>query len=203
MRIKEIKKYYDIIIGKCGDWRRKHIIWRLVDELKWRWICANAPKKGKVLDAGGGTGRWAIPLAKRGCEFFLVGISEKALCQARKNIMKEGLENRIYLYKGDIRKLPFPSNFFDFILCEGDIIGITPMPNKALKELSRVLKPNKKILINFNNYYSFLLLTLQMSLKEYFNFKKTRIIKMGGLKIKTLYSYTNYQYAKKSKTQLC
>lgn len=190
MEIKKVEKYYNEVAKQRHDWRKEHPVWALVDAVKWDYLKNIAPKKGKILDAGGGTGRWAIQLAKRGCKVFLVDISEKMLSLAQKNIQKNKLEKKIHLYKGDLRKLPFPSNFFDFVLCEGDVIGITPQPNKVLKELSRVLKRKRKILVNFNNYYSFLLLSLQRSFKEYAFFKKTKTIKMNGLQIKT---YTQMQ----------
>lgn len=185
MEIEKVKRYYNKVAFYRKDWRKKHQIWTVIDTIKWNYLKSVVPKKGKILDAGSGTGRWAVPLAKRGCEVFLVDISENMLSLAKENIKKNKVEKRVHLYKNDIRELPFPSNFFDFVLCEGDVIGITPQPNKVLMELSRVLKRKRKILVNFNNYYSFLLLSLQRGLKEYNSFKRTKTIKMDGLEIRT------------------
>ena len=38
----------------------------IYDRLTWRYIEPFLPRTGVVLDAGGGTGKWSIPIAKKG-----------------------------------------------------------------------------------------------------------------------------------------
>lgn len=47
------------------------------------------------------------------------------------------------MLQADIRSVPLPDTIFDFVLCEADPISICGDPEKAVNELSRVLKPNQ------------------------------------------------------------
>ena len=53
--------------------------WELYSEVIWQNIKKFLPKKkgAKILDAGGGTGYWAIRLAKLGHKVVLTDIAEK------------------------------------------------------------------------------------------------------------------------------
>ena len=63
----------------------------------------NVPLGGKVLETACGTGRNLIIAARRypDSRFYGLDISEEMLKQARKNIVKAGLEDRITLAQGD------------------------------------------------------------------------------------------------------
>lgn len=62
-----------------------------------------ASVKGKILEAGVGTGRLMIPFIKKGLTIEGVDLSEHMLEQCRKNLVKEGLEGK--LYQGDLTAL--------------------------------------------------------------------------------------------------
>ena len=55
-----------------------------------------------VLDAGGGTARWATRMAEKGCKVVLMDHSEKMLNAAAEKVRVKGLQHRITLEKGDI-----------------------------------------------------------------------------------------------------
>jgi len=50
---------------------------------------------------------------------------------------------------GSIEKIPFNDNFFDAIICVGTVINYTPKPEVAISELSRVLKPNGLLILEY------------------------------------------------------
>lgn len=54
---------------------------------------------------------------------------------------------------GSLEKLPFEDNTFDVCICVGTVINYCN-PKKAIKELSRVLKPNGKLILEFENSHS-------------------------------------------------
>lgn len=92
---------------------------RIYDELTWRCIEPYLPPTGLVLDAGSGTGKWAIPIAERGLKVVLLDISAGMLEVARRKIQERGLEGRVSLVQGDIHEMDFPDRHFDFVLAEG------------------------------------------------------------------------------------
>jgi len=113
------------------------------DKITWDNIEPFLPKEGWILDAGGGVGMWSRKMVETGkCQVELLDITLESLKMAKKRINKDGLEQRIEVLHGDILSVPHPDKSFDFVLSEGDPISICGDPDKAVSELSRVLKPN-------------------------------------------------------------
>ncbi len=108
------------------------------------------PSNALILDVGCGSCDKSIRLAKRG--FFVKGIdlSESVLEMGEKNIEFEGLSSKITLQCDNIRELSFENKHFDYILCWGVLMHI-PDLEKAISELSRVLKPGGFLIISENN----------------------------------------------------
>jgi len=118
------------------------LYWKQIyDGVTWRYIEPYLPMKGLVLDAGGGTGKWMIPMAERGLRVMLYDISQQMLDVAEKKARLAGLQDLVEIVQGDICDIKFPDNHFDFVLAEGDPISYCADPRKAVKELARVLKP--------------------------------------------------------------
>jgi len=109
------------------------------------------PEKGIILDAGGGIGRIAIPLAKKGFKVFLLDISQTALNFAKKEAEKEGVDKWINFVKGDVCNLDFPDNHFDLVLALRDVINYSLDPKKAIGELIRVLKEGCYLIASVTN----------------------------------------------------
>ncbi len=128
----------------------------IYDRLTWRYIEPFLPRAGVALDAGGGTGKWSIPIAKKGLNVILFDISQDMLNVASAKIRESGLENHVSFRQGDICNMPFGDNSFDFVLAEGDPISYCSNPDLAVKELGRVLKPNCYLSAGMDSYYSIL-----------------------------------------------
>jgi ubiquinone/menaquinone biosynthesis C-methylase UbiE len=125
------------------------------DKITWENIEPFLPKEGWILDAGGGAGVWSRKMAEtRKCRVELLDITEELLKTAKKRINKDGLEERIEVLQGDIRSIPHPDKSFDFVLSEGDPISICGDPDKAVSELSRVLKPNCHFVAGVDSTFS-------------------------------------------------
>jgi len=114
----------------------------LYDGIAQRCVEPCLPKKGRILDAGGGAGVWSSWMAGRTdgtVVLFDVAFGLlKAAKERRRMDSRSG--RRIEILGADLREMPFGSSCFDFALCEGDPIAICGDPNRAVKELSRVLK---------------------------------------------------------------
>lgn len=72
----------------------------LYDPIAWRYIEPCLPSRGLVLDAGGGTGKWAIPIAKRGVNVVVCDLSSEMLQVALRKLKAERLEERIQVGQG-------------------------------------------------------------------------------------------------------
>jgi len=128
-------------------------ICRISDEITWRFTEPYLPKLGVALDAGGGAGGWAIEMAKRGLKVMLYDLSPDMLREASKKIGRHGLSDFIQVRQGDIRAMPFKDEEFDFVLCEADPIAYCGDPDKAIGELSRVMKPNCLLVVGVESTY--------------------------------------------------
>jgi SAM-dependent methyltransferase len=113
------------------------------DEITWENFEPFLPRQGWILDAGGGAGVWSRKMIEtRNCSVALLDITGELLKVAKKRIRRDMLGERIEVLRGDIRSVPHPDMSFDFVLSEADPISICGDPEKAVSELSRVLKPN-------------------------------------------------------------
>ena len=118
-------------------WMLKKYGWR--DELGFRRAMAN---KRLVLDAGTGLGREVINIARASEASAVIGIEfSECAANALKNV--SGLKNA-YVIQGDILRMPFRSESFDFILSEG-VLHHTPNPEEAFVSCCRVLRKGGEI----------------------------------------------------------
>ena len=143
--IESIKTLFDNISPYFDNWTDVFQE-KVYGYVTWEHLKKYIPKdrNSLILDAGGGTGRWAIPLAKMGYSVTLCDISEGMLEQAKKNIDKEKLSNKITLKEEDLTDLSFHDQTFDFVLCEDGPISISDS-QKVVRELGRVLEKDGKM----------------------------------------------------------
>lgn len=107
-----------------------------IDRLK---VLLDLPKKGYLLDAGGGTGRVSSNLVDLTAHVVVCDINRSMLRQMKK---KKGL---IPLQAG-VETLPFSAKTFDRILVV-DALHHFISPRDAVMEMLRVLKPGGRLLI--------------------------------------------------------
>ncbi|MGD2072249.1 MAG: methyltransferase domain-containing protein [Candidatus Thorarchaeota archaeon] len=106
-----------------------------------------------ILDMGGGTGEWAIPLAKKGYSVVLADISRGMLRQARLKCEAEGLEN-VEFHRVDICDMScFPDEHFDMVLIQGDPLSYCSDAERAVRESWRVLKKEAFCIASVDNRY--------------------------------------------------
>lgn len=110
------------------------------------------PPASQGLDAGCGIGHQVLLLAEAvGPEGHVTGldITPKFLEYAKQLAGKAGLEERVSFRQGDIYRLPFDDNTFDW-LWSADCAGYAPgNPLPLVKELARVIKPGGRIFLLF------------------------------------------------------
>jgi len=133
------------------------------------WLDKLMPEDGsglKLLDVGCGTGYHLARYRERGFDISGMDGSEDMLKQAR-------LANpNIDFKQGDVDKLPYADNTFDYILCV-EVYRYLPDINPCTKEIFRVLKPNGTALVTAAP-------PLQANLYPLVN-RLTAAFKLGGL----------------------
>ena len=117
-------------------------------DLLWRTIKKVIGRKKNlyILDAGGGSGRFAIPLAGMGHRVVLFDISPKMLELAAQKAKGKRIYN-IEFVQGSIDNLSvFKDKMFDLVLCLDSPLSYCPYSyKKALSELLRV--SNSRIIL--------------------------------------------------------
>jgi len=100
-----------------------------------------------VLDAGCGTGNFAVALARAG--FHVVGIdfASGMLAKARKKVNGE-LADILSFQRADLSlPLLFPIDHFDHIVCIS-VLQVASRPASTLREFHRVLKPGGTLVLS-------------------------------------------------------
>lgn len=102
----------------------------------------------KLLDAGCGTGYWAIYAAKHGADVYAIDIQESMIRTAKSNVESAGVGDQVFLTRGDVSDLPYRDNFFDKAI---SICVACNLPLEVFKrhfsELSRTLKKDGVLVV--------------------------------------------------------
>lgn len=110
------------------------------------------PLPARVLDAGGGTGRWTVMLAQLGYEVTLTDISQGMLDVARTKIEAAGLTGRATILRQDIRDMSaLARGSFDLVLSEGDPVSYCEDHAAAIRELARLAKVGAHVIVSVDS----------------------------------------------------
>lgn len=115
---------------------RRRVLGRVLGQL-------DLPANARILDAGCGSGRNMIELARLGTVTG-VELSPTSVAVARERDVGEVLE-------GSVQALPFPDDHFDLAVCL-DVIEHLDEDRSTLSELRRVVRPGGELLITVPAY---------------------------------------------------
>jgi ubiquinone/menaquinone biosynthesis C-methylase UbiE len=107
------------------------------------WIPIELCRRYEEMDAVTG-GR--IVRAWGGIRVVAVDLAEHMLSVARRNVEAAGFADRITVAKADAKRLPFPSDHFGAVLCNGSVHHI-PDPFECFSQLHRVCRPGGTIFV--------------------------------------------------------
>lgn len=110
----------------------------------------SASQNAKILEIGIGTGL-SLPLYRKDLHITGIDISDKMLEKARELATEQSLNDRVDLKVMDAADLEFEDNSFDYIVAMY-VASVVPDVNLFLEELTRVAKPDTKII--FVNHFS-------------------------------------------------
>jgi len=146
-------KTVDKAAGVSAFWRLSD---EIITEIVRREIAPYCTDSSLTMDAGGGTGRWAIKLSEvlKG-KFVIFDRSADMLAKASENIGKSNVSDRINIVEGDLTQIDdFADNSIDNIVSIYSPLSFIYEQDKAAKELFRILKPGARILIMSHSYHN-------------------------------------------------
>lgn len=107
----------------------------------------------KIIDVGGGTGKYSEWLTQKGHEVHLVEPVAKHIKIAQDRNKK--LKKKFHIHQGESRNLPFPNNYADLVILHGPLYHLQSEKDRylAISEAKRILK-NGGIILGFAINYT-------------------------------------------------
>jgi ubiquinone/menaquinone biosynthesis C-methylase UbiE len=120
--------------------------WHFHDELTWRLIKPFLPRDATARcgDLGCGTGKWGLRLLKSGYEVVFLDNAAAMVEQARAKVQEQqaARARKASFVVADIVEMPqVESASLDLLVAMGDPLSICTDPQRAAREMSRILKP--------------------------------------------------------------
>lgn len=103
----------------------------------------------KVLDIAGGTGDLTMQFSKRvgdQGQVILADINSSMLNVGRDRLIDQGYGSNIQFVQANAETLPFPDNYFNCVSIAFGLRNVTDK-DKALRSMTRVLKPGGRLLV--------------------------------------------------------
>ncbi|MFQ5771347.1 MAG: class I SAM-dependent methyltransferase [bacterium] len=105
----------------------------------------------KVLDIGCGEGGTALALAHRGANVVALDFNPKRVQKLKQKVVH--YNKHIAVVEGHVEDLRYPNASFDWVILQ-DVLEHLPNPDRAIKEIRRVLKPGGLVYISTPNRWS-------------------------------------------------
>jgi SAM-dependent methyltransferase len=109
----------------------------------------------RVLDVGGGSGGWAVPLAALGCQLTVIEPSPNALATLHRRAADAGVSGQITAIQGDVDALDrlVPDAEADLVLGHG-LLEIVDDVAAAVAALTKALAPGGALSVLVANRYA-------------------------------------------------
>ena len=174
-----------------GEWNRleKDAYHRIEYEVVTHYLQKYLPKSGRLLDAGGGPGRYTFELARQGYDVTLLDLSEGCIRLAKHKLQAEFHSmsgNVSELLVGDVRDLSyFSGDNFDGTLCLDPLTYLTDSEDRkrAVTELVRVTKPRSPLFLGVRGFLAVLRTVLSRSSNTLVDESFKELVKHGDISI--------------------
>ncbi|MER5639706.1 methyltransferase domain-containing protein [Kitasatospora sp. NPDC002227] len=120
---------------------RTAVVWEVVSEALSRRAAELGQPVLDVLDTGGGTGNFAVPVARLGHRVTVVDPSPDALFALERRAAEAGVTELVRAVQGDTQTLPevITAGSVDAVLCHG-VLEVVDDPAEALGNLAGTLR---------------------------------------------------------------
>lgn len=141
----EPRLFYDEVADSWYNIRHWSLFQDELEELSKEW------DEGKLLNIGCAHGSDFLPFDKQKFDLYGLDISMELLQKAKDYSSKFNFSPK--LITGDMKGLPFKDKTFDHVICVASLHHLLEKEQRiqALKEIKRVLKPNKEAFITVWN----------------------------------------------------
>lgn len=121
---------------------RTAVVWEVLREALVDRVKAVGRETLDVLDTGGGTGNFAVPVARLGHRVTVVDPSPDALFALERRVAEEGVADRVRGVQGDVHGLfeVAERGGYDVVLCHG-VLEYVDDPAEGLRNIAAALRP--------------------------------------------------------------
>lgn len=121
---------------------RTAVVWDVLKDALDRRVKATGQEGLDVLDTGGGSGNFAVPVARLGHRVTVVDPSPNALFALERRAAEAGVADRVTGVQGDIRGLfdVVDREGFDTVLCHG-VLEYVDDPAEGVRNAAAALRP--------------------------------------------------------------
>ena len=147
----EVESFYDSFSQNYANSHSHRFVDKIFDFFIYKYLPKH--KKMFILDAGGGIGRFSIPLAQKDHTVCITDISQKMLNEARKISKSLDLKNISFIKESITNMNKHPNSNYDVVLIMNGVLDYCGNHKKALKELHNVMRSNGILIGTVNNRY--------------------------------------------------
>ncbi|UGQ10046.1 methyltransferase domain-containing protein [Yinghuangia sp. ASG 101] len=120
---------------------RTAVVWQVLRDALERRVAAEGRSVLDVLDTGGGTGNFAVPIARLGHRVTVVDPSPDALAALERRAAEAGVTDLVAARQGDVQSLfdVVDRGAADAVLCHG-VLELVDEPDDALGTVAAALR---------------------------------------------------------------
>ncbi|MEV4398203.1 methyltransferase domain-containing protein [Nonomuraea sp. NPDC049607] len=152
----------------------EQVYWRLSDQLLWEalqeYVLPNVPVGGRLLDAGGGTGRWTQRILRERPDLTCVhfDLSPDMTRHATAKAEEDGYLDRLTVVNGDLMDVErhLAGDRFDLIISFHNVLGFVADPDEVLRQLATLMAPDAQLALVLPNRYHAAFFNLHVGMLE-------------------------------------
>lgn len=165
-QIKKIESFYE----KYDEWNRleRH---KVEFEITKKYLDKYIPEGSRILDIGGGPGRYSIYLSTKGHKVTLLDLAPKHIEVAKEKAAENKVELQDYIQGNALELDKYNLGQFDVILLMGPLYHLISEADrkKSVEDALKHLKPGGILIASFISVYAPFIDTIKNSIEQFEN----------------------------------